>query len=92
MAKEKKLLECICPVCGYKCNRHFCFAEQKDIIPNIGDATICINCASYLEYDENLLLKKMDIEKFDHEILQELDAIYYALLKAKKSQKENYRS
>lgn len=51
-----------CPTCSQKLNASTNI-EGEDISPTAGDITICTYCSTILQYDEELLLHRMEIDE-----------------------------
>ena len=50
-----------CPICNHKLDAATA-SDNSGVMPSPNDVTICINCTSYLVYDEDLNLHEMSME------------------------------
>ncbi len=59
--KDMKIVESKCPTCGKKLNAAKALEEQST--PVAGDISICFYCGSILSFQEDLSMKRMDIDE-----------------------------
>ncbi len=59
--KDTKVPESPCPFCGTEFDGAFSF---EDKVPSPGDATVCIQCASPLVFDDAMKLRQMTPGEF----------------------------
>lgn len=77
--KSYRCIESLCPVCKERLDAAS-NAYQETSPPECGDVSICIYCASYLIFDENLSLQLLSVE----DLLQLPDKILQQLTRARK--------
>lgn len=54
--------QCNCPSCGCKLDAATNLADERRR-PSPGDLSVCINCTSFLVFDDNLILRNLSPEE-----------------------------
>lgn len=83
-------IESLCPVCKERLDAASNADQVKSSPPECGDVSICLYCASYLIFDEDLTLQLLSVEdllELPDEILQQLTRMRKEIKKA--NQKRN---
>ncbi len=50
-----------CPYCGYYCDAATILDGDVKTPPKVGDLSFCIRCAGSSEFDENMILKRFNL-------------------------------
>ena len=90
MLNSVKIKVNYCPVCSHKLDAATA-TDNSGVMPSPNDVTICINCTSYLVYDEDLNLHEMSIEllmEIPDDIRLELHRLRKVFKKYKKEDKK----
>lgn len=66
MALTTRLPLDLCPSCGQKLDAATNLDYHK---PEVGDISVCINCQSVLEWDQNMRLQFCDLRALPSEVL-----------------------
>lgn len=64
-----------CPNCDNSLNAAHVIGDNEDEAPKVGDVTICIECTSYLMFDEHMKLRECTVDEIcdmDNDTLLEL--------------------
>ncbi len=71
-----------CPTCGKPQDAHTP-VDQQDCIPQEGDLSVCLYCATFCTFDDTLTLKAMTAEQIKE--IQKKDPEAYAMMIAAES-------
>jgi hypothetical protein len=58
LGPKRRIKLSFCPECGFPCDG-CSHADGKDILPEEGDFSICISCATPLRFNADLSVRKM---------------------------------
>jgi hypothetical protein len=72
-----------CPYCFVKLNAASA-PEDLSYVPSPGDFSVCIQCHHALQFDDDMVLKKFDMNELDLEDAREIHKIQSILMSAKK--------
>lgn len=73
-----------CPSCGELIDANTNIDGNKEVTPGPGDLSLCIYCATMLEYEDNLTLKVLQREKLNR-IRRDTPGIYKLLKNAQQA-------
>jgi hypothetical protein len=61
-----------CPVCNTILDAATAVDGTPDVIPSVGDISLCASCTSVLEFDDNLALAVIDIKTLPQDTQDEI--------------------
>lgn len=77
---EVKMVPCPCPWCGSVQTVASAVELDETLQPQPDDVSVCIDCGNLLQFDDNMHLRKPDLDILGQLTLEELEQICMALI------------